>query len=234
MVNRIRELYGQGKSAREIGDIPGCSWRQVISCMNNHGIPRRSRSEATYLKANPLGDPFYIKSHLSLEEERLKALAIGLFWGEGTRRNQVAVRISNSDPELLKVFVAFLRTICNVRPDKICVELILHADVKPADASQYWSQQLRIPPSQFSKPTIIPSRGRGTSTHRVKWGTATIRVSNVRLRRLLQDWLMQYAHVAQLAEHVIGNDEVAGSIPAVGFDDNRDGGLQLVERGRKA
>ena len=31
-----------------------------------------------------------------------------------------------------------------------------------------------------------------------------------------------YAHVAQLVEHVIGNDEVAGSIPAVGSRWNED------------
>ena len=36
--------------------------------------------------------------------------------------------------------------------------------------------------------------------------------------------LEKYAHVAQLVEHVVGNDGVAGSIPAVGFVRNRGNG----------
>ena len=39
------------------------------------------------------------------------------------------------------------------------------------------------------------------------------------------------AHVAQLAEHVIGNDEVAGSIPAVGsVGDQRSNGSLVAGR----
>ena len=126
-VEQIRRLYGQGKSSKEVGDILGWSWRQVISCMQRHGIPRRSRSEATYLKANPAGDPFHIKARLSVDEERLKALGLGLFWGEGFRRNPISVRLYNSDSELLRVFVNFLRIICGVQPDKLRAHIILHS-----------------------------------------------------------------------------------------------------------
>lgn len=225
-IEQIRQLYSQGRSTKEIGDLIGWPWRRVVSCMQRHGIPRRTRSEATYLKANPLGDPFRIKQKLSLEEERLKALAIGLYWGEGTRRNRLAVRVCNTDPELLKIFAKFLREICGVRPEKIRAYVIVHADVKPEEAIRYWSRELRMSVSQFSKPIIIPSRGSGTYQTRARWGTATIYVSNMRLRRLLQDWLTEYAHVAQSAEHLIGNEEVAGSIPAVGSGISSSNGLR--------
>ena len=194
-------------------DVP---WRTVISWMQRYGIPRRNRSEATYRKANPDGDPFQIASPLSLEEERLKALAVGLYWGEGTRRNTISVRLANSDPLLLRVFVRFLTTICGVQPAKLRVHLILHEDVNLKRALEFWSRQLAIPLSQFNKTTQIPSRGRGTYRTRSLYGTASVYVHNSKLRHLLAGWVEQYAHVAQSAEHVIGNDEVAGSIPAVG------------------
>ncbi len=218
-VDRIQRLYSKGRSAKEIGETLGCSWRHVISCMQKNGISRRSRSEATYRKANPHGDPFQIKHRLSLVEERLKSLALGLYWGEGTRRNPFAVRISNTDPALLRVFIDFLRTICRVQPEKIRIELILHADVNPQEAISYWSCELGIPPSQFRRPTSLPSRGNGTYKRRVKWGTATVHVGNTHLRQILQDWLAPYtgasAHGAQSAERDLGKIEVAPMLAGV-------------------
>ena len=215
--DRIRRLYEQGKSAKEIGDAIGTSWRNVISYMERHGIPRRSRSEATYRKANPDGDPFRIKPNLSLEEERLKALALGLFWGEGSRRNAISVRLCNSDPRLLRSFVSFLRVICGVRPEKLRAHLILHEGANSKHVLEYWSRWLEIPLSQFSKVTRIPSRGQGTYKSRAIYGTAAVYVHNSKLRRIISDWLDEYAHVAQSAERDLGKIEVAGSIPAVGF-----------------
>ena len=216
MVDQVRQLYGQGKSAREVGEVLGLSWHQVIACMQRHGIPRRSRSEATYLKANPAGDPFQVKSKLSVEEERLKALALGLFWGEGFRRNPISIRLYNSDPQLLRTFVTFLRVICGVRPEKLRVHLILHEDVNVDRALKFWSKRLEIPLHQFNKTTRIPSRGRGTYTVRALHGTAGVYVHNSKLRRLMTKWLAEYAHVAQSVERNLGKVEVAGSIPAVG------------------
>ena len=216
VANQIHRLYGQGRSAKEVGDLLGLSWRQVIACMQRHHIPRRSRSEATYLKANPAGDPFQIKSKLSVEEERLKALAVGLFWGEGTRRNRISVRISNSDPRLLRIFVAFLRNICGVHSSKLRVHLVLHDDVNPEEALAYWSCWLEIPRDQFNRPTSIHARGRGSYTVKARYGTAGVYVHNSKLRRVMEAWLNEYAHVAQSAERELGKFEVAGSIPAVG------------------
>ncbi len=235
MVNRIRELYGEGKSAKEVGEVISWPWRRVIACMVRHGIARRTRSEASYRKANPAGDPFHIKPELSAEEEQLRALAVGLYWGEGTRRNRLGVRLANSDAELLRAFVLFLRLVCRVRPDKIRAHVIVHSDVDPKDAVRYWGRELNLPLGQFSRTTVLPSRGRGTYKHRSRWGTATVCISNMRLREVFERWLRmyaeRYAHVAQLAEHVIGNDEVAGSIPAVGFVDHE--GNRLVATMRR-
>ena len=217
LVERIRQLYSEGKSAKEIGDVAGCSWRRVISCMQRYGIPRRSRSEATYLKANPNGDPFKIKPRLSADEERLKALALGLFWGEGTRRNLISIRLYNSDPSLLRTFVTFLLVICGVRADKLRAHLILHEDENAKHALRLWSNSLNIPLNQFNKVTRIPARGHGTYKSKSRHGTAGVYVHNSKLRHIISGWLTEYAHVAQSVEHVHGKHGVAGSIPAVGF-----------------
>lgn len=216
-INKIKELYSEGKSASDIGKKIGISWRKVIYLMDKYGIKRRSHSEATYCKHNPNGDPFKIKKRLLPDEERLKALAIGLYWGEGSKYNPISVRLANSDPLLLKAFISFLRQICGVDPQKIKLWITIHPDVSPKLAGYYWSRRLNMPFSHFSKTVVINHRGNGSYKNKVSFGTATVCVHNIKLRRIIQKWLDEYAHVAQSAERMHGKPVVTGSIPVVGF-----------------
>lgn len=216
-IKKIISLYNKGKSAAEIGKDLGIPWRKVIYLMDKHGIKRRSRSEAIYYKHNPNGDPFKIKKHLTPVQERLKALALGLYWGEGSKYNPISIRLANSDPSLLRIFIKFLRDICGVNTQKIKLWLTVHTDAPVEKAEKHWSYQLSIPLSQFSKTVVINNRGNGTYKNRSLYGTATVCVHNMKLRQIIQEWLNDYAHVAQSAEHMHGKPEVTGSIPVVGF-----------------
>ena len=185
--------------------------------MNKHGIKRRSRSEAIYYKHNPNGDPFKIKKQLVLEQERLKALALGLYCGEGSQSSPISVRLTNSDPELIRTFVRFLKDICGVDPQKIRLWLTIHTDTSTQEAQNYWSAQLNTPASQFSKTAVIKYRGNGNHKNKSLYGTATVCVHNMKLRQIIEKWLKDYAHVAQLVEHMHGKPGVTGSIPVVGL-----------------
>lgn len=216
-INRIKQLYSEGRSAAEIGGDLGVSWRKVIYIMDKYGIKRRSRSEAIYCKHNPDGDPFKIKQKLSVEQKCLKALALGLYWGEGSKYNPISIRLVNSDPSLLRTFIRFLKEICGVNSVKIKVWLTVHSDVVIKEAERYWSEQLDIPLTQFSKTVVINHRGKGSYKNKIFYGTATVCVHNMKLRQIIQKWLEEYAHVAQLVEHMHGKPGVTGSIPVVGF-----------------
>ena len=215
-ITKIKSLYKKGKSAAEIGKDLGISWRKVIYLMDKNGIKRRSRSEAIYCKHNPNGDPFKIKKQLSPEEERLKALALGMYWGEGSKYNSISIRLTNSDPSLLKIFIKFLKSICGVNPQKIKLWLNIHDETSAKKAQDYWSYQLDIPFSQFNKTLIINHHGNGINKNKYIYGTATLCVNNMKLKQIIQEWLKDYAHVAQSVEHMHGKPEVIGSIPIVG------------------
>ena len=215
-INKIKSLYKKGKSAAEIGKDLGISWRKVIYIMDKNGIKRRSRSEAIYCKHNPNGDPFKIKKQLSPEEERLKALALGLYWGEGSKYNSISIKLTDSDPSLLKIFIKFLKSICGINPQKIKLWLNIHDDTSAQKAQDYWSYQLDMPFSQFSKALIINHHGNGINKNKYTYGTATLCVNNMKLKRIIQEWLKDYARVAQSVEHMHGKPGVIGSIPIVG------------------
>lgn len=195
----------------EIAHHLRCSHHKVAYWMGRYKIARRSWSEASYTKHNPT-EPFKIKTNLSPKEEKLKAIALGIYLGEGNKRSRDTVRVGNSEPLILQFFVKFLRTICGVQAEKIKASLIVHPDVKIQETEHFWSQRLNIPLPQFSKTIVIKPRGRGTYTHRCSYGVATVYVCNTKLRQLIDVWISQYARVAQSAERNHGKIEAGSSI----------------------
>lgn len=60
----------------EIGQKLGISSHKIVYWMKKHRLKRRSRSEATYVKRNPNGDPFCIKRNLTERERQLLGLGL--------------------------------------------------------------------------------------------------------------------------------------------------------------
>ena len=100
---------------QEIADELRVNLKTIQYWMDNHQIPRRNQSDATYVKRNSAGDPFKIKEALSEEERALLHLAIGLYLGEGKKYEGCAsVALGNTDPLIIRIFLKFLREICGV------------------------------------------------------------------------------------------------------------------------
>ena len=78
----IVNLYRRGLSMQEIADKMEWSLHKVSYWLNKCNTPRRSLSEAVYLKWNPNGDPFKVKENLTKNEILLKGLGLGLYWGK--------------------------------------------------------------------------------------------------------------------------------------------------------
>lgn len=64
----------------EIADLLGFSLHKVAYWMNVYQIPRRSISEAIYVKRYPNGDPFCVRPILTQADAELLGLGLGLCW----------------------------------------------------------------------------------------------------------------------------------------------------------
>ena len=93
------------KSVCEIARILGKSETGINYWMNKYKIKKRTISDAVYIKNNPKGDPFKIKTPNNLYLAELKGLGLGLYWGEGNKANKNSVKIANTDSELIKKFI---------------------------------------------------------------------------------------------------------------------------------
>ncbi len=183
----LEKLYKSGLSMQEISAKTGSSYHQVTYWMDKYGIPRRSLSEAIYTKQNPDGNPFEIKELQDRKDFELFNLGVGLFLGEGTKRDKFSIRFTNSDPKIMKLFLRFLREICKVKETKIKAWLNVFDDIKTAEATDFWVKITGIPISRFDK-TIIRKNKVGNYKNKSLHGTLTIYVSNKKLKNLMDGW----------------------------------------------
>lgn len=106
----IQRLYFRDKkSLLEIAHIFGVSTHTVCYWMDIYKLPRRNRSDALYIKYNPNGNPFVCKNLVSCKDWFLFGLGIGLYWGEGTKSNTHSIRLGNTDPHLIKMFLSLMQ-----------------------------------------------------------------------------------------------------------------------------
>lgn len=179
----LRTLYLEQKmSVSQIADRYNCSQNKVTYWLQKYGIGRRSISEAVYIRSNPLGDPFRFKQPCTSEEWFLYGLGVGLFWGEGNKVNKNAVRLGNTDIDLIRNFLSFLRSVYQIEEGKLRFGLQLFNDISKNRALEYWSSGLGVSKEQFQRVVVTKSVQKGTYRRKSDFGVLTVYFSNTKLR----------------------------------------------------
>ncbi len=191
--DKLRNLYlGKNKSTNEIAQILKVSERKVHYWLHKYNIPKRSISEAIYVKHNPQGDPFHIKSIKTVEDSKLLGFGLGLYWGEGNKRNPNSIRLGNTNPSLIRKFLEFLIVILGINKNKLRFGLQIFSDIDPQGALNYWMNELetfKIKRNQFHKVIVTPSSVVGTYKEKSKYGVLTVYFCNIKLKKILDDML---------------------------------------------
>ena len=114
-------------------------------------------------------------------------VSLGLYLGEGTKRGNHQVALGNTNPLILKAFLAFLRTICKVNESKIFAELNIFNDIDKNKAIKYWASNVGININQIHHVVVRESKG-GTYKNKSKYGTLAIKVCNIKLKKIIDKW----------------------------------------------
>lgn len=179
-------------SSSEISKILKCSEHKVNYWLTKYKIPKRSISEAIYQRCNPNGDPFKVKEIKTLAGAKLLGLGLGLYWGEGNKKNKNSIRLGNTNPLIIKKFIEFLVDIFGINKNKLRFGLQIFSDIPEKRALNFWLKELSefgIIKNQFFKVTITPSRSLGNYREKSKWGVLTVHFSNIKLKNLLDNML---------------------------------------------
>jgi hypothetical protein len=119
-----------------------------------------------------------------------------LYWAEGSKsRNQLA--FSNSDPDMVRTFVRFLRTYFDLRPVEIRVSCYLYADhlKRQREIERFWLDITGLPTASLRR-SIVNVYSRYSARKRMNklpYGTCRIVVNRTRVVQSIYGAIQEYA-----------------------------------------
>ncbi|MFH1946755.1 MAG: hypothetical protein ABIJ23_01180 [Candidatus Magasanikbacteria bacterium] len=188
----ISGLYKLGLSIREIACKYSVSVDAMFYFFRKHKIKRRTAKESNKFLFERKKASFYIKKKLSIKEESLKTAGIMLYWAEGSKWDgEKIVDFANSDSDMIKTFLVFLREICGVDESKLRVYLYCFSNQDVDRLKKFWSKETDINLNQFTKPYIKKDYNL-SKTSKMKHGLIHIRYNDKKLLQQIRNWIEEY------------------------------------------
>ena len=193
----LNSLYlEKSMSTRDIARIQKCSEHKVNYWIRKYNIPKRSIADALYAKHNPSGDPFLLKKIQNPKDAQLFGIGLGLYWGEGNKKNINSVKLGNTDPGMIRIFIKFLMELMGVKINKLRFGLQIFSDLRKSVVLDFWLNSLQkfgIVREQFYKVTVTPARSIGTYREKSQYGVLTVYVHNIKLKKIFDNFIADVA-----------------------------------------
>ena len=141
-----------------------------------------AQSERVYNALHPNGDPF---SYDFSRNRELEIIGLMLWATEG---DKTQLSLANGNPSIIKKYLEFLRTVCQLEESRIRAVIHCHDSTEYSECLKYWSQETMIPPDRFRKPFIKPDRG---GNRNYPYGIIRIVSINQKLQLLFKERLIE-------------------------------------------
>jgi transposase-like protein len=126
----------------------------------------------------------------------LHVAGVMLYWGEGDKWSPYTTRISNSDPAILRVFLAFLRATFEIPDDRVRLTCHLFADhVRlQRQIEQHWLDALELPRMCLTKSVVNAYSRASTGKRRrsLPFGTCRLAVNSVHVTQHIYGAIQEY------------------------------------------
>lgn len=179
ILEKIRFLRSKGYSVPEISKEVPVSKTTVLRYVRGVEILPEYLSEW----AGKRGGSRRIKLHKdakALEEakkfvnklsDREKMLFVcALYWAEGTKSD---FSLSNTDPDLVKVFVECMRSVFKLEDNKFFINVRLYEDLDREKSLEFWSKVVRIPKENLKGVNILQGKKKG----KLEYGMCRVRIA---------------------------------------------------------
>lgn len=149
----IKQLYFDNYSAPQISTRLGLSLNRVYRILKKENIQRRNARASNKLRFEMSPLSYRFKENINSSEKELLIAAVMLYFGEGAKSG-TTVDFANSDPATLKIFINFLRKICQIDEKRLRLYLYCFSDQNPSELISFWSRTLNVRIRNFTKPYI--------------------------------------------------------------------------------
>lgn len=204
---RVMVLRKSGKSYNEINTLLGIpkstlsEWLRNIRWSQRIKIQLSKRAVATNrVRIQRLNRLRHERLQRAYEQARKEAkeefeefklyplfiAGISIYWGEGDKTSKSALRVGNTDPLLIRLFVKFLRDVCGITKHKIRASVLLYPDLNQELCERFWIKNSGLSRMNFNKSVIIQGRHK---TRRLPYGVCTVNVTSSYLKEKMMVWL---------------------------------------------
>lgn len=191
-IKQIRKLYYVDKlSVQDVADKLKVSIDAVVYFMRKNCLKRRKSSESNSIKFNRCAPSFKLKKIKGKKIEILKVIGVMLYWGEGYKVGKHTVDFANSDENMIKLFLNFLRNVCGVDEKRLRVYLYCYANQNIPRCVNFWSKVTKISKKQFTKPYIRKDY-KDDKIGKMPYGMIHVRYSDKKLLEIIKNWIEEY------------------------------------------
>lgn len=116
-----------------------------------------------------------------------------LHWAEGSKNRNVA-RLTNSDPDLLRIYVDFLRNCYDVPSARVTLTGNFHLGngLSLDEIHAYWLATLDLPASSLRKPAVVPPSPDPLKRRRLPYGTVSVAVCSTFVVQSIYGAIQEY------------------------------------------
>lgn len=127
---------------------------------------------------------------------RLHVAGAMLYWAEGDKSSKNTARLSNSDPDVLVMFVRFLRTYFDVPNEKLRVTCHLFADHldRQVEIEQFWLDLIDLPRCCLCKSfvNVYSKYSQKKRKNKLPYGTTRVCVNSTRVVQSIFGSIQEY------------------------------------------
>lgn len=172
---RVRKLYRDGWSERAIASQFNIKISTIIRLLDKNKFSNRSLS---YIKRYERQRKKIMNSDSvkisKISEDDARLFASLLYWCEGAKYPaSTAMNFTTTDLKMQKMFISLFRKGFNPIESKFKIWLQFHNGQDKQKIFRYWATNLKIPISQFMKPSVTERKG--GRYRKVYYGTCSLR-----------------------------------------------------------
>ncbi len=145
--------------AKDVEILP--SFRQVLKSKRGGSRKRKQIKEQKALEE--------ARRFIGLTDREKTLFLSALYWGEGSKKD---FGLSNTDPNMIKVFVTILKQTLGVTDDRLSVSVRIFEDLDKDKCLSFWSKIVGIPKEKFVSINVLDGKRKG----KLVYGMCRIRV----------------------------------------------------------
>ena len=129
-------------------------------------------------------------------QQLLKITGAALYWAEGYNASRNEIIFANTNPDMIKLIMAFFRKCCKIQESKFRGKIAIHPHLNVQKAEDYWSEISGIPAKQFNKPLLAVSRASKQKRDTLPMGTFSVLIGDVYTCSKIKGWIEGLSHWA--------------------------------------